>query len=880
MKHSRRRGTLRILLGAAPGVGKTYAMLEEAHQLQSEGVDVIVGLALDHGRAATRGLLAGLEIIPPAPVTYRGTEFEEMDLAAVLARNPQCALVDEYAHTVVQPDGSNPGDESRARRKRWEDVEALLEAGIDVISTVNIQHLASLGDVVSQITNTRQGETVPDEVVRRASQIELIDISPELLRLRLSAGNIYAPEKIDAALANYFRMGNLSALRELALLWLADQVEDGLAAYRRDHEIEASWPTRERIVVGLTGGPEGEVLIRRAARILARVSGGELLGVHVRAADGVRGESPRELETQRQLLKDLGGSYHSVIGEDPAQAMLEFARSANATQLVVGTSRRRPLARLVRGAGVGNKIVRESGDIDVHMLSHPLGGRGVRFQRPGSLGRRRVIAGLVLAVLVPVLIEAVLVQWVPNSFVTDTLLQLCGCVLVAMVGGLWPALLAAIVSSLLLNFYSAPPLGTLTISDPENLLALVIFLTVSAAVAVVVGLSARRSRDASRAGAEAAILSELARTAVSGEDSMASFLDQVRETFRVASASVLVRVPGERTAALWRVEASAGPSVPRSPETADNVEDIEEGLAIALNGRTLDAADRRLLVAFGAHLVALRQRLALNESRRDNIRLAEGNTMRTSILRAVSHDLRTPLAAIKLSVSSLRQDEVQFSPEEEAELLGSIEVSADHLDALVGNLLDMSRISSDAVRPLSRAVRWSEVIEVALRGEGLQGGSGQAPGSPVRVELPANMPPVTADPGMLERVIGNIVQNARKYAPESEVVLVGTVAGASLADGEPASELRIVDHGHGVAAEDVVAMFRPFQRLDDVPAGTGVGLGLAVAKGFTEAMGGVLEAEQTPGGGLTMVIRLPLSSGSEAPPQTDQLQERSQEGTR
>lgn len=839
------------MLGAAPGVGKTYAMLEEAQLKKNQGIDTVVALALDHGRKDTAALIEGLEVIPPKIVSYRGASFEEIDLEAVLARKPQLALVDEYAHTVVD------GAEGQPRRKRWQDVEALLAAGIDVISTLNIQHLASLGDVVSQITNTKQTETVPDEVVRRADQIELVDISPELLRQRLSAGNIYATEKIDAALANYFRLGNLSALRELALLWLADQVEDGLAVYRNTHGIEESWPTRERVVVGLTGGPEGEVLIRRAARILARVAGGELLGVHVRAADGVRGESPREIEVQRQLLKDLGGSYHSVIGEDPAQAMLEFARSANATQLVVGISRRRPLARLFSGGGVGAKVVRGSGDIDVHMVSHPMGGRGVRFQRVGDLGRRRVLLGFALAVVLPALIETALVQWVPNSFVTDTLLQLSGCVLVALVGGLWPALVAALFSSLLLNFFSAAPTGTLTIADPENLLALIIFLGVSAAVAVVVGLAARRSRDASLAGAEAATLSELARGALSGEDSLESFLKQVRENFRVNSVSLL-STPVDETRLDWQLEASSGENPATSPEAADNVEEVEPGLALALNGRTLDAADRRLLVAFGAHLVALRQRIALNISRRDNVRLAEGNTMRTSILRAVSHDLRTPLAAIKLSVSSLRQEEVHFEPADEAELLASIESSADKLDALVGNLLDMSRISSDAATPLLAPVRWRDAIDAALG----HGGEGRLP-TAVRVDLPANMPAVEADPGMLERVIANIVENALKYAPDSDIVLVGSVggAGSALIDGHPASELRIIDHGRGVAAEDVVAMFRPFQRLDDVPAGMGVGLGLAVAKGFTEAMGGVLAAEQTPGGGLTMVVRLPISVG-------------------
>ncbi|WP_026555851.1 DUF4118 domain-containing protein [Arthrobacter sp. 35W] len=860
------RGILRIFLGAAPGVGKTYSMLEQAQTLLAAGVDVVVGIVLDHDREQTRALAEGLEQIPTLRVSYRGADFEEMDLAAVLARRPAVALVDEYAHSNVPGTG---------HAKRWQDVEALLEAGIDVMSTVNVQHLASLGDVVHSITGVRQQETVPDDVVRRADQIELVDIAPELLRARMGAGHIYAVDTVDAALANYFRLGNLTALRELALLWLADRVEEGLAAYRSTHGIEESWPTRERVVVGLTGGPEGQVLIRRAARILSRVSGGELLAVHVRRSDGVAGESPKELEIQRQLVTDLGGTYHSVGGDDPAVALLEFARSVDATQVVVGTSRRRTWTGLFKGPGVGTRVVRDSGDIDVHMVSHPLGGRGVAGPRRGLLGRRRVAIGFALAVLLPVLVQWLLGYPQNVNFATVMLVQFSAAIAVALVGGLWPAVVAAIWGSLLLNYFSAEPLGTLTISDPQNLLALGIFLAVSAAVALVVDRSARRSKEAAVAGAEAATLGELARGVLASQDTLAVFLEQVREHFQVGAVALFRRPDGVAadrgpgggpsaagTAGLagsgWELAASVGEAPPSSPGEADNVEQISEHLVLALNGRTLPASGRRLLSAFGAHLMAMEQRAELSESRRDNLRLAEGNKMRTAVLRAVSHDLRTPLAGIKLAVSSLRQTAVTFSAEDEAELLATIENYADRLDGLVGNLLDMSRLTSDTVTPLLAPVSWREVLPEALRG---------APEGRVRVELPANMPPVDADAGMLERVLANIIENAVKYAPGSEILIVGSVGGAgwSTIDGQPASELRIIDRGRGVPADAVVAMFAPFQRLDDVSygaaGGTGVGLGLAVAKGFTETMGGVLEAEETPGGGLTMVVRLPISTG-------------------
>jgi two-component system, OmpR family, sensor histidine kinase KdpD len=855
------RGTLRIFLGAAPGVGKTYEMLEEAHRLGERGEDVVVAFALDHGRSDTRAMLEGLEVLPPRRLPYRGSEFEEMDLDAVLTRAPDTAIVDEYAHSNI------PGSR---HAKRWEDIDEMLDAGINVLSTVNIQHLASLGDVVSAITDVRQAETVPDDVVRRADQIHLVDISPELLRQRLGDGKIYAADKIDAALSNYFRLGNLTALRELALLWLADRVDEGLARYRAENDIQATWPARERIVIGLTGGPEGEVLIRRGARILNRINGGDLLAVHVRAADGVASESPHALEAQRRLIQDLGGSYHIVAGEDPAGALLDFARSVNATQIVVGISRHGKLAGILGGllgGGIGTRVVRDSGDIDVHMVSHPLGGRGTGPRRQRDLGRTRVAVGFVLAVVVPVLLQLLLGLNPEQNVATAVLVQLTGAVTVALVGGLWPAILAALWSSLLVNYFSTPPVGTLTISDPQNVLALLVFVGVSAAVAVVVDLSARRSKEAARARAEATTLSDLTRGAVSSEDTVTALLEQALGVFQVGGAALYV-LPPEQAAGReqnWRMVASAGElTAPAAAdpehqslrtENTENTEQIDANTRLVLFGRILPASDRRLLDAFGAHLAAQLERQQLAVSRREVLRLAESNTMRTSILRAVSHDLRTPLAGIKLAVGSLLQTGVHYDHEQQQELLQAIDECSDRLDLLVGNLLDMSRITSDAAAPLLRPVRWYEVIPGALHG---------IPADQVRVELLPNMAEVEADPGMLERVIANIVENAVKYAPGSDIVLVGTAGGLSAQTlGEhPAGELRIIDHGRGVPADQVVEMFRPFQRLDDIPKSTGVGLGLAVAKGFTEAMGGTLTAEQTPGGGLTMVIRLPLSTGA------------------
>jgi len=312
------RGYLRIYLGAAPGVGKTYKMLDEARRRRARGTDVVVGFVETHGRAQTAAMLEDLEVLPRKIIDYRGASFTEMDLDAVRARRPEVVLVDELAHSNV------PGSKNA---KRWEDIDELLTAGINVISTVNIQHLESINDVVEKITGVPQRETVPDRVVRSANQIELVDMAPEALRRRMAHGNVYAADKVDAALGNYFRVGNLSALRELALLWLADRVDAGLQQYRSQHDIESTWEARERVVVAVTGGPEGETLIRRAARIAARSSGGDLLAVHITRSDGLTGADPKRLAEQRALVESLGGTYHQVVGDDIPAALLSFARA-------------------------------------------------------------------------------------------------------------------------------------------------------------------------------------------------------------------------------------------------------------------------------------------------------------------------------------------------------------------------------------------------------------------------------------------------------------------------------------------------------------------------------------------------------------------------
>ncbi|MFJ6775548.1 ATP-binding protein [Kitasatospora sp. NPDC091257] len=845
------RGRLRIYLGAAPGVGKTYAMLAEAHRRQERGTDVVVAFVEDHGRRRTADMVAGLEVVLRQQVVHRGARFSEMDLDAVLARRPQVALVDELAHTNV------PGCRNE---KRWQDVEELLAAGIDVISTVNVQHLESLGDAVEGITGVRQREAVPDEVVRRADQIELVDMSPQALRRRLAHGNVYAPEKIDAALANYFRPGNLTALRELALLWTADRVDEYLQKYRAEQGIEGTWQARERIVVGLTGGPEGATLIRRAARIAARVSGGELLAVHISRSDGLVGSgSPQTLIEQRVLVESLGGSFHAVLGDDPAGGLLDFARGVNATQIVLGTSRR-PAWQYLYGPGVGTTVTREAGDIDVHMVTHEHAGHGRRGKIPvrriTDLGRTRTVAGWLIGLVGPPVLAIVLTAIGGLGLSTDMLLFLSLTVCAALVGGLLPAIGSALVASSVLNYYFTPPLHTFTINEPQNIMAVAIFTIVGISVASVVDLAARRTQQAARSQTEAQTLSALAGTvlrgAPNGDGVLTALMEQVRETFGQESAALLERPD---PLAPWVPVASAGPRPPGRPEEADVDVPVGDSLALVLRGRVLPGADRRLLGAFAAQAAVVLERRRLAREAADARREAEGNRIRTALLAAVSHDLRTPLAGIKASVSSLRSADVDWDPEDEAELLAGIEAGADRLDHLINNLLDMSRLQTGTVTPLIQETDLDEVVPFALGGVPLES---------VRLEVPETLPMVRADGGLLERSLANLVENAVKYSPDGVKVLVK--ADELRQPGRPARvELRIVDRGPGVPEEAKEKIFAPFQRYGDAPRGAGVGLGLAVARGFVEAMDGTVTAEDTPGGGLTMVVSLPVV---DRPPET------------
>lgn len=832
------RGHLRIYLGAAPGVGKTYKMLGEGQRRRERGTDVVVGLIETHGREHTAEMLDGLEVVPRRILDHRGASFTELDLDALLARRPEVALVDELAHTNV------PGSRNE---KRWQDIDELLTAGIDVISTVNIQHLESINDVVEKITGARQREKVPDRVVRAADQIELVDMTPEALRRRMAHGNVYAADKIDAALGNYFRVGNLSALRELALLWLADRVDAGLQQYRAQHDIDSTWEARERVVVALTGGPEGETLIRRAARIAARSSGGDLLAVHITRSDGLTGASPTALAQQRELVESLGGSYHQVVGENVSDALLSFARAENATQLVLGGSRRSRLLASLTGPGIGATTIRDSGDIDVHLVTHAEMGRGRLPRLHGSLSRTRQIQGFVLAVVLPPILALLLGLGGDKLNLTSNVLAfLLAVVVVALVGGLWPALLTAIAGSIVLNYFFTPPTGTFTIAELNNALALGIFVLVATLVSSVVDRAARRTRQAARSAAESETLATLAGTVLRGETALPALLERVREAFGMTGAVLMERVDDEMTEN-WRPIASAGMTTCRRPEDGDAEIPGREDLVLVLQGHRLAADERRLVGAFAAHAAALVDRARLSEAAAEAKPLAEAGKLRTALLRAVGHDLRSPLASAKASVTSLRSSDVDWTESERDELLETADESLDRLMRLVDNLLDLSRLQAGVLPVFSRPMALDEVMPGVLAELGDDADQ-------VRVDIPHTLPLVSADPALLERVIANLVANAVRHSPEGRPPLV---TGSALGE---VVEVRVIDRGPGIPQADRDRVFAPFQRLGDTDNTVGVGLGLALARGLAEAMQGSLQPEDTPGGGLTMVVSMPSAT--------------------
>ena len=832
------RGQLRVYLGAAPGVGKTFAMLNEGGRRHERGTDVVVGYVETHGRPNTVAQIRDLECVPRETMTYRDQQFEEMDLDGILARRPAWVLVDELAHTNV------PGSRNE---KRWEDIEELLAAGVNVISTVNIQHLESLNDVVERITGIKQRETVPDAVVRAADQIELVDMVPEALRRRMAHGNIYGPDKVDAALGNYFRAGNLAALRELALLWMADRVDEELHDYRDRHDIHGLWETKERVLVTLTGAPGGDDLIRRAARMAMRTRG-ELVGVHVVAGDGLTGPSSARLAEHRELLQEVGGRYVEATGTDVARALVQVARAENATQVVLGASRRSRLIELLRGSIINRLLRAAGGAIDVHVISAPAAGGAVQSLlaprrwrlAPLPSGRRSSAFGMAIVGL-PLMTFGLTRIRDSLGLQNALLLYLLFVMLIAVIGGAIPALLSAVVAFLLVNWFFAPPIHTLTISNGRDVLAVLSFLTVAGVVSSLVDIATRRRDHAFRARTEARALAQMATTVLLDPEPLPKLAHELVDSFQLEGVAIFTRIDDE-----WQPEVVAGVAPPRDPEDAERLFPLPDGSVLAWSGARLEAEDRELLGAFATQMALALQGRRLQAEAAGATSLAKANELRTALLAAVSHDLRTPLASIRAAATSLLSDEVDWDPAASKALLETIDAEAERLNTLVGNLLDMSRLQTGTFTINSQAIGIEEIVSAAIIGL-------HVPQERLEVEVPETLPRVTVDPTLVERAIANLIDNAVKFSPAARPVRVEAGAvGHEL-------HLRVVDTGPGIPVAERKRVFLPFQRLGDNPNGFGVGLGLAVAHGFINAVGGELVVEDTPGGGCTMVVTLPVA---------------------
>lgn len=848
-----------MYLGAAPGVGKTYAMLNEGWRRKHRGTDVVVGWVETHGRSETAKQLRDLEVVPSAVLVYRNQTLLEMDLEAILLRRPSVVLIDELAHTNV------PGSRNS---KRWQDVEELLDAGITVISTLNIQHLESLNDVVATITGVPQRETVPDAFVRASEQVELVDMTPEAIRRRMAHGHIYPPDRVDIALANYFRAGNLAALRELALLWVADDVDSRIQEYRQRHGIDRPWETRERVLVALTGAPNGEHLIRRAAR-MARRAKGDLTAVHVRSDDGMRRSKPADLERQRSLVLELGGIYREVLGSDVAEALIQVARAEHSTQIVLGTSHRSKWTRLSAGSVINSVIAKSGETLDVHVISPPVRlnpkpskqpGRQLkekkwhpkwlRFVRrgidSGVISRRRQLVGLlVVALTLPLVTVALAIIRGDLPLGTVSLIYLLPVIAGAAIGGLGSGAVGAIGGFLLLNWYFSPPIHTLTIADPRDIVALAVFLVIAGVVSLQVDLVARRSFDAHRVRSQAASLARTSSALLDLPDPLPKLVEEICSTFLIDGAAVL-----HSTDQGWITEVASGPNPPSSPQEATLSMSISPDRLLVLDSARLRAEDRETLNIFVNQIAVAIANRQLQDQAAEAANLAKANDLRTALLAAVSHDLRTPLASIKAAVTSLLPDDVAWDETVVRTLLETIDGEADRLNSLVANLLDMSRIQTGALIVRPRSVGLDEIVSAALI-------SLPTSDQLLEIEVPETLPPVHADPALLERALANLLTNARSASNEETPVRV--IAGL-----QPDScvELRVIDQGPGIALSDRDRIFMPFQRLGDQNSGNGVGLGLAVAKGFIEAMGGELTVDDTPGGGATMIIRLQVAAMS------------------
>ncbi|MFG1292642.1 DUF4118 domain-containing protein [Xanthobacter versatilis] len=865
------RGRLKIFLGAAPGVGKTYEMLASGHARRNDGADVVIGVVETHGRRETEALVAGLEVIPRRSIPYKGRMIEEMDLDAILARRPALVLVDELAHTNAP--------ESR-HAKRYMDVEELLAAGIDVYTTLNIQHVESLNDVVAQITRVRVRETVPDAIIDRADDIEVIDITPGDLLQRLKEGKVYVPETARRAVENYFSPGNLTALRELALRRTAERVDEQLLSHMRAHAISGPWAAGERVLVCLSEDPRSAALVRYTKRLADRLRA-PWVALYVETERALRldtAERDRIADFLR-LAERMGGEAVTIPGGTRiADDVLSYARSANVTHIVIGKSDRSRWFEILHGSVV-HDLVRRSGNISVHVIAGdketPAPGRSGAAVPTARRETWPYLASLVivaLATLVGFGLQKVLaLQNIALVFLTAVLVS-------AVRFGLAPALVASGAAMLAFNFFFIPPLYTFTITDPENVVALFFFLVVAI---IASNLTARVRAQALAARARAKTAEDL--YLFSKKLAGAGTLDDLlwATAFQIASmlnVRVVIVLPDGDTltvkaayppedaidaadlaAARWAFENNrwAGRGADTLPGAKRLFMPMQTGRgAVGVigidrdkEGPLLTPEQRRLMDALADQAALAVERVNLVADVEKAKLDAATDRLRTALLTSISHDLKTPLASIMGAAGTLRSFFSALTEEARSDLLSTVEEEAERLNRFIANLLDMTRLESGAIVPNAGLCDVSEVV-----GSALDRARSILRHHRLEIDLAPDLPMLSIDPVLFEQALFNLLDNAAKYAPEGALVRIeGWSDGAFVT-------LRVLDEGPGIAEEDRERVFDKFYRVrkgDQVRAGTGLGLG--ISRGFLEAMGGTLTADGRPDRrGAAFTIRMPV----------------------
>lgn len=859
-----RRAKLKIFFGYAPGVGKTYAMLESARRLHEQGVDVVVGCAETHGREETAALLDGLEVLPRVVVLHRGTRLEELDLERALARHPKVMLLDELAHTNA------PG---QRHAKRYQDVLELLDAGVDVHTTLNVQHVESLNDVVAQITTIRVRETVPDALLDRADELELVDLPPEALLARLREGKIYFPEQAERAADRFFRRGNLLALRELALRRTADRVDDDVRAYREAHAIGQVWAAGERILVCVGPSPSSARLVRSARRMAAGLRA-PWVAAYVEPSVGALSAHDRgRLDAHLRLAESLGGDVARLTGQRTSQALLEYARRHNVTRIIIGKPTHPRIRDLVRGSLL-EEVVRGSGDIDVHVISGDVL-EGPAPERAPVRERARGVTPWGLSVALVALATAVAALGRPLLAPADQVtLYLLVIMAVAALVGRGPALLASALSVAAYDFFFVPPFFTFAVSETRHVLSFAMMFGVGVLVSGLTQRIRLQERSARAREQRSVALYGLSRELSTSPDERhaAAALCRHAASLLEGGAMVLLKSPGgqlaeaarqgdvpfaeaERAVAEWVAE--HGRAAGAGTDTLPGARIL--GLALGSAGTAIGVLalsppapasgsheERELLEAFVGQATLAIERARLAEDAKSAALRARTEELRSSLLSTVSHDLRTPLAAITGAGTALREDDGCLAAPDRAELLDTICGEAERLERLVTNLLDMTRLESGGIRVRREWVPLEELVGAALTRLEAHLGARK-----VTTSLPADAPLVSVDPVLFQQVLVNLLDNAAKHTPpETSVDIRAEV-------GQGAVWVEVADHGPGIPSGSEERLFEKFYRGKGAGPG-GVGLGLAICRGIVEAHGGTIRVVPAEGAGACFRIELPL----------------------